>query len=202
MPVSKVQICNMALAKLGVKRPITSLTENSQEAKQCNLFYDQCVDRVLRDAPWAFATRYEAGQLVAEAGAQAWADQWGYAYRYPTDCLFVRRIATEAGRLVADPPEFAIGNDSAGRLIFTDQQDATIEYTARMEDPTRYDPAFVDALVWKIADAVAMPLSVSDGLRARADQMYRVAISEAKAIAANERRRGADPDFGSIASRV
>jgi hypothetical protein len=192
----------MALAAIGINRPIASFDESSQEAQQINLFYAQARDRVLRDAPWPFATKYAAGQLVSLSEGQDWEHQWEFSYRYPTDCIFVRRVCTVTGRQDADSPPFQIGHDSAGRLIYTDQESAIFEYTARIEDTSRYDAAFVDALTWRLAWYIAMPLAVSDSLRSRADQQYRAAISEAKAIAANERRKDTEPISGSIKARA
>ena len=55
---SEVQICNLALAKIGDQQ-ITSLTENSKAGRLCNLVYEPLRDATLRAHPWNFAITRE-----------------------------------------------------------------------------------------------------------------------------------------------
>ena len=48
MGISEVQICNMALSRLGVKR-ISALTDSGKAATECNLIYAITRDAVLAD---------------------------------------------------------------------------------------------------------------------------------------------------------
>lgn len=52
---SEIEICNIALSRIGNSRSINSMTEASKEANQCSLHYEQCRDAVLSDFPWNFA---------------------------------------------------------------------------------------------------------------------------------------------------
>src|SRR4051812_32897245 len=88
MSQTDVGICNMALGHLAVGKAIGALTEASQEARACLRFYEQARDEVLRDFPWPFATTVEALALVAVQPTT----EWGYSYRYPLNCLALRRI--------------------------------------------------------------------------------------------------------------
>jgi hypothetical protein len=94
MAASEVEICNMALAQLGVSATIGALTERSKEAKACNLFYVTARDKTLRDFPWPFARRVEDLALVSDD-----LDEWSYAYRYPADAVFARRILNGVSRV-------------------------------------------------------------------------------------------------------
>ena len=53
---SEVDICNRALSKLGAAR-ITSLTEDSVNARACNAMYESVRDAELRAHPWNFAMK-------------------------------------------------------------------------------------------------------------------------------------------------
>jgi hypothetical protein len=186
MAQTVVQICNTALARVGVSNFIDSLTEASQEAQVCNLFYEQARDRVLRDTHWPFARGYLQLSLVSQGTDTPWSAEWMYAYRYPTDGLNIWRILTPLGKRETVLAPFEIGSDEIGRLIFTDMKDATVEYTKRVEDPARFDPAFASALSWLLAAEIAMPLSLVDGLRKQALQMYQAEKDIAQRVAANE----------------
>ena len=175
-------ICNVALGHIGVTRQISSLTQQTQEAVTCNLYFDQAVEATLRDYAWPFARKYRALGLVATEPNS----DWLYAYRYPSDCVRARRIVTNGGRLDQNPPPFDLGIDDQGRLIFTDQPDATLEYTVRVTDPSLFDGLFAEAFSWRMAAFLAPSLGRVQGAQNTALQMYARAIAEARTTAANE----------------
>ena len=99
--VAEVDIANRALAAIGTRSQIASLSEVSNEAIQCNLLMEPLRDELIRMAPWNFATNYNNMTLVCAApgtpenptsGATTWAKgipppPWAYEYIYPSDCL-------------------------------------------------------------------------------------------------------------------
>ena len=197
---SVVEICSMALGHLKVP-PIASVDERSEPARACNLYYAQARDEVLRAYPWPFATRFADLALVQEAPTV----EWGYSYRYPTDCAHFRRILSGAGRneTRAMRVPFRLARDADGRLIFTDQPTAVAEYTAQVEDPNEYDADFVGAVALRFAVYVAPRVTQGDQLRLgdRAQRLYLEAIGEARSTAANEEQPDAPPDGELLASR-
>lgn len=195
MAQTVVQICNTALARIGVSNFIASIDEATQEAAVCKLLYEQCRDRLLREVHWPFARAFKALALVTQASSSpAWKTEWQYAYRYPSDCLTIWRVLTTQGRNEIPPAAYEIGHDEQGRLLFTDQQNAVIEYTARVEDPAQFDPSFMSALAWLLATEIAMPLSAMDALRKQAMQAYMAERDMAARIAANESEQTRDVD--------
>jgi hypothetical protein len=98
---SEVDIANRALSSIGTRSQITSLVENSNEAKQCNLLLEPLRDELLRMAPWNCATNFGTLSLVCAApgtpenpstGVANWSKGipppgWAYEYAYPSDCL-------------------------------------------------------------------------------------------------------------------
>jgi PKD repeat protein len=199
--IGSTRICNMALAHCGIGKMILSLEERSKEARACNLFYAPVRDEILGDFPWPFATRVELLALVETDPTV----EWRYGYRYPIDALVVRRIQNGVSRL--DTPSsrviYHVGSDAIGNLLYTDQPDAYIEYTAKSTDPTLYPPDFVFAFSLKLAAAIAPQLMSDGGTRARIEllQMYELEIGRAHARAANEHQRDYPPDSEFITVR-
>lgn len=135
---SQVSICNMALGHLAVGKQIAALTDATQEARLCSLFYDTAKDEVLRAFAWPFATLTVSLAMVQQQPTF----EWAWSYRLPSDCLAARRIlngsvnVTPFPSIFADPlpyPAFSsrimtaqtripyrIMADSAGGLLYTD----------------------------------------------------------------------------------
>lgn len=186
---SKVDIFNMALGHLAVTTTVASPTENTKERKTLDRYYDIALEAVLRDRDWPFATRYKNPALVTDFTAEDDAtNEWGYAYRYPTDCLKVRRIMGNEGRTSPNKIPFRIVSDDNGRLIYTDQEDAKIEYTVRIADPVRFPPDFIIALSLRLAAYGAPGLTRGDQtkLGQRALELYIAEMGIAAANSMNE----------------
>jgi hypothetical protein len=190
---TKVEICNLALGHLGIGKQIVTLdTEQSQEAIACRRFFDVTRDETLRDAAWPFARRRMTLAQIEEDPN----DDWAYSYRYPTDCLMIRRIYS--GIRTDDRQSrvsYEIASDDAGWLIFTDEDDAKVTYTTRYEDVAHYPPDFVMAMALRLAFNIAPWLTKGDpfGMGNRALQMYVQEISKARASAFNEEQPDENP---------
>jgi hypothetical protein len=183
---TKTEIANLALSNLGVGREIANIeTENSQEANACRRFYDTAREIVLRDFNWPFATKEVTLGLVESNPTE----EWTYSYRYPADCLKLRRIFsglrndTRQSRV-----PYKIVRDSVGKLIYTDQINACMEYTIDEEDASRFDPDFVMALSFRLAAYMAPRLTSGDPFKLgeRSYKLYVYEITKAQASAANE----------------
>jgi len=182
MATTAVKICNIALSRIGASQTINDLDEASTEAGVCKLFYEHVRDSVLEDFTWPFAQKYFTLNLIEEEPNE----DWLYKYSYPTDCIRAIRIVSGVSRVDAPLIPFNIGNDDSGRVVFTDAEDAVLQYTSRYEDPVRFSPSFADALSWRLAYEIAMPLSVEQSIRNTAWQLYRTAIMKSETNAANE----------------
>lgn len=96
-----VDIANRALALIGTRSSIASLTEISPEARAASLWIDSLRQEILRMAPWNCAKNVNALALVCAApgtpenpstGTIQWQKgqpqpPWAYEYLYPADCL-------------------------------------------------------------------------------------------------------------------
>ena len=185
---SEIEICNIALSRIGNSRSINSMTESSKEANQCSLHYEQCRDAVLSDFPWNFAVK-----RVALADTNNPPPEWKYAYRYPTDCMKAIAII-RPGEKYHRPDtaiHFQVGadEDGTGKLIYTDQPEAWLQYTARVTDVNMYDALFKDALAWRLAAELARPLASNAGIGNEALQLYQMTIAGAAAHSGNHQSR-------------
>jgi hypothetical protein len=198
---SKTQIANQAISHIGIGKEIANVdTENSQEATACRRFFDIAREATLRDAPWPFAAKRATLALVEEDPN----DEWGFKYRYPTDCLFFKRILSGDRN---DTPDsrvaYKIEYEADGQVIYCDEEDAECEYTVDVSDTSRFPSDFVIALSLRLALYIAPRLTAGDpyGLRSQAAQMYRIEISRANASAFNEEQPDETPDAELIRER-
>lgn len=198
---SSTEICNLALSHLGVGKEIANLeTERSPEAAACRRFYEITRDAVLREYHWPFAKRVAPLALVNSNPN----DEWGYSYRYPTDCSKIRRILSglrNDSRQSRIP--YTIAQDDDGQLIFTDQVNAEIEYTKKETNPERYPPDFVLAFSLRIAAYIAPRVAGGDPFKmgTRAMNLYISQIGISDSTASNEEQAEEAPSSEFIRAR-
>lgn len=199
MAATQVGVYNMALGRLGVSIFIESVDEASNGAIACNVYYDQHVDQVLRDFPWNFCTSFAT---LANLGTPP--TNWDYRYALPSDCVNVRRIVIDG---VANPRKeqripFKLATEGGVRVLYTNQEDAEIEYSARITDLNLWDSLAVSALAWLLASDIAMPLTTDSSKRDAALRGYFAALDKAGAASLRESEEGVEPDSEFIAGRL
>lgn len=197
---SDIEICNIALSRVAVTKAIASFTERSKEAEQCRVFYGQLRDLVLQAFPWPFAE-----SIVALADLGSPVPGWAYRYRYPADCLQIREIVQPGWRraLTSDQQiPFKIGYDSGGRVIHTDQPEAACRFTFKVDDSSFFDPQFADALAWRLAMDLALPLTSKTDLVQFAAQQYQMALTVAEGSAFEESQDDPEPESEFITVRA
>lgn len=111
--MDKVEICNIALGRIGVGA-IERLDEASEAARVCKRFYDFTRETVLKRFPWTFATR-----RVKLALLDATQPDYKYAYRYPSDALSLRYMYNEHFAGLPGKNEYKIIGDGNGRMLYT-----------------------------------------------------------------------------------
>ncbi len=276
-------IFNLALTRLGISRSTAGADpEFTFAALYPRVSFDLERDFVLRAFPWPCATKYATLDLIAGSTAAPVNDDWIFAYRTPTDCLFARRFVTGMARRDDNPPPYRTGRDyrkantatttmtlstgagwtiadtitvtaSAaffiateegniieltsgsstvqititgytsstvvtgtpditvpaglrstalttwsrvfeGALIYSDQEDAVLEYTKQETDPDAFDSMFISALAWKLAMTIApsmAKLDVKGLLLQQTIRNYEMDIQRARVAAMNEQQQPA-----------
>lgn len=196
---SDIEICNVALSRVAHTQPIVSFTERSKPAELCSVFYANLRDLVLTSFPWPFA---ESIVNLADIGSPA--PGWAFRYRYPADCLKVRGILIPGQRRALSSDQqipYKIGYDAGGRVIHTDQPEAGVSFTFRVEDPTFFDSLFADALAWRLGMELALPLSSKPDLQQYCKQGYQQALTEAEASAFEESQDDPEPESEFVSVR-
>jgi len=183
--VSIIDICNTALSRIGIRARIASLTEGSEEARQCSLHYQQRLSYVLGEHPWSFASKRKVLVLIA-------ADpniEWKYRYELPADCSKPSYIQGY-GRNVPEEQwirwQIEASEDSARRTILTDQVDAVLVYTSDTIPVGIYPAHFIDALEWSLAAEIATPLTASPEMARAATTAAMQSLAHGKASDSNE----------------
>lgn len=189
---SEVDICNLALSHVGANSTISSLSEQSEEAFHCNLLYTDLRDSTLRAHNWGFATKYLA---LSDLGSPP--GNWAYRYSYPNDCIRARQILQTNSALGPIPFEVGIATAGNAPVILTDQETATLVYTVQVTDTLAFDVMFVQALAWRLAAELTMPLTRDFEKMQAALQMFQMVIGEARTVDSNEAHepRSITPDW-------
>ena len=195
---SIVQICNVALSRIGNNQFIDSIDEDSKQAELCALHYPMSVQQVLADGDWAFA---EGRVVLALSGTPP--TNWEYRYAYPNDCLKARRIAVPGMEIVplAQRITFKVINSGSGKAIVTNWPEAELIYTLDVTDTTLFPPLFVSALAWRLAAELAMGLQARPENYQAAIRNYEAEVSRAQAVSYEESEEGEMPDSEFIRAR-
>ena len=186
---SEVDICNLALARLGDNATVASIDppEGSAQAEHCARFYPVARDALLEMHDWKFATRRAS---LAQLDTETW--NWAFAYAKPSNALKLLAVLPASASSDDDTQEYEAETDSNGApIILTDQEDASLRYIAHVMDTTVFSPLFVDALSWLLASHLAGPVLKGDAGAAMAKtclQSFLLALSNAKVSDANQRK--------------
>ena len=197
---SELDICNMALGHLGDSATVASIDppEGSAQAEHCARFYPMVRDALLEMHDWSFASRRKRlAQLDNPIS------QWAYCYAAPTDMVNPIAVLDSnaqsdlASSLPSDAPSDPWGYaqiqvpgaqvpqpyvvealEDGTEVVYTNQAGALLRYTARVTDPTRFSPLFVQTLAAALTSALAGPLLKGDAGIAAALRWQAVAFGQ------------------------
>ncbi len=123
---TKVKIFNLALgALLLTKKIITTDTDQSTEGVVLATHWDTALRSTLEDLDLDSTSTQKNLELVTEAPN----DLWAFAYKYPTDCSFFRRIQNcDLKDRRSNQIPRRIGQYDDKKVIFTNEAEAIGEY--------------------------------------------------------------------------
>ncbi len=173
---SKVQICNLALARINGSR-ITSLTDNTNEAKLCNLLFNDIADEVMMEGPWPSVISRATLNLTTNT------PEFGFTFEFqlPTSPFCLRVITInkdDTGGSINGPLTFRI----EGNKLLANVNDIKIEYISRVTDTQSFDPALRRAIVSRLSSELSYPLTGSATLSQAMFDRYRLDVSEGLSI--------------------
>jgi len=219
-----VSIVNRALGSIGTRSTISALTEGSNESNAAGLIYAPVRQQLMQSGPWGFVKatatlsllkaqpgtpENQNGMQSTWNGASAPPPGWAYAYAYPSDCLFARKIVPNlnpiGGATVPifpvqsytmnywDAPgsRFEIGTDidsggSAITVLLTNMTQAILCYTRDIQAETVWPANFQEAMVAALAGKLAMTLTGDKALAKQKFEEANAAIMEARRVDDNE----------------
>ncbi len=151
-PQTALDICNLALAKLG-EAPLPAIDRNaSTAARLCYMHYHPARREVLVANRWTFAQQTATlSSAEAPPAATATATQQ-LSHTLPQNCLRVLQVSS---------PSWVL----RGRSIFCPQAHINVLYIADVEDPSLFDPLFTEALCTLLACKLCIPLTASTTAR-------------------------------------
>lgn len=176
---STTDIGNRALQLLGTRTTMTSLAEQSNEAKQITIAFLPIQTWCFGLTNWNFARSTAALTLLKgppPLNPSAWTSTyppppWLYEYALPAD--FIRAwyltnsaVAPVAGYL-GEPKRFVLAVDTASasqEVLLTNETSAILVYTASLTDPTLWPWYFERLAVIAIAQTVCMALTGNKSL--------------------------------------
>ena len=133
---SQVGICNRALIRLGADT-ISSISEDSKEARLCNILYDQIRQDLLRSHPWNFAVK----RVILAPSATDPEFEFATKCLLPSDCLRVYKLY-----------EAVTPYKVEGKYILSDNEElVNLIYIADITDPAQFDSMFTTLFVLKLA---------------------------------------------------
>lgn len=183
--MDEVTVCNMALGHIGAS-PISKLNDpRNANAEACNTYFNTARDATLEGADWNFARVRKALAKLSDERPMEW--QFGFAY--PSDCVKFRRIA-HINRRTNNPYPFevALRNDKSSQWILTDVDQPVGIYTARVENLNMFSPLAIEALSWKLASLIVVPITRKLDAVGPYMQQFQLKLSQAETSSYNEQQ--------------
>lgn len=149
-----------------------SLDDSTKEARKCKLRYNPVKKLMLRRHIWNFA---KARATLAPTDQKP---EFGFEYTFnlPPKCL----------RLIGIHPDYLDYRYEGARTIFSNHNPMRILYIEDIDDPTKFDQTFGEALACYLAYDICRAITDSEAIRAEMLDAYYNAIREAKFVNAIE----------------
>ena len=177
---TKASIFNLALGALLLnKRIIDTATDPSPENQTLNIHYDVALQSTVQDMDLeATSTQKTLELIVADPN-----DLWSFAYKYPSNCSFFRRIQSAVVKDVRSTRiPYKVTNHNGVKAIYTNQEVAIGEYISTDFPLSLLSASAGLAVGYKLAQ-LASPLIAGKGasaLRKEIQALYVIAKSEAQ----------------------
>jgi len=171
MAQTVVDCCNSALQRVGATT-ITSLSDNSPEARACSVAYESNRRDELRKHPWNFAIK----RAVLAPDTTAPAFDYTYAFTFPSDCVRLLRPATPG-------LDWQI---EGGKILTNDSDTLYIRYVADITDPTQWDGSFYNVVAGALAVDICERLTQSNTKKQFLMQLYEGDVRMARRMNAFE----------------
>lgn len=159
MATSKIEIINKGLTLVGAA-PITSIDDNSNNARIASRVYPLSLRSVLSACKWNFATKRALLSVLTDS--LEWYDTGeNIVYQKPSDMV----------RIFGTNSKTAIWREE-GDYIISDTTGLGVRYVYFLDTPSKYSVEFIDALIDKFASDIAYALVNSQTLGEKFKKLY------------------------------
>ena len=173
---------NLALAALSLQKRISNAdTDTSTEALTLNVYWDIAFETALKEMDLDSTSTSKALELI-ETNPNTY---WRFAYSYPSDCIFLRRIkSTQLTDDAESKIDLRVEVYEGVKAIMTDQNAAEIEYISKDIPLSILTPEAAYFIALRLAK-LAIPLVAGTNkkdVQASLDEAYTMALLNAQRV--------------------
>lgn len=176
---SQVDVANGCLTKLGT-RPITSVSDSSQEARAVAGAWERLRDAELRAHPWKFSIQRKLVGALTEAPA------FGYTHQFELPAGYLRLVEID-GVWCWDAGEKPAWQIEGRRLLLDHAGPIRLRWAGVIENVGLWDPLFVEVMVCRLATELCEKLTGSDSKKNALEFDYQKAVRIGRQTDAIER---------------
>jgi hypothetical protein len=175
-----VEVCNLSLLRIN-QSSISSLQDDSLQAKACELNFDQSKSSLLSQYNWTFAIERAVLSEVPLDSPPA-TIMLEYSRRFALPAEFLRLIAVYNSmnqKLIAingQRPPYVI----EGNYILTDYNNCKIKYVRNLDMISAFSPLFIDAFVLDLAIRLTKFFNDSSAYLQQLEAEYAQILEKAK----------------------
>lgn len=185
MPSTVLDIYNGAISAIRGRGRLSSLTDNTREREECDIWYSHVRDVVQEAAHWDCCRSTHRLTLLKERTTtldwQSGDPETQYRFRYSLPPDYLR-----AWNLV-DYSHFTISFDKTRnlRVLDTNTQNAVLIYGMLQDNPAFWSPGQTAATIHGLASKIAGPLTGQSNVQQLEIQLANNVLFEAQALNAN-----------------
>lgn len=168
---SKVQLCNMALSRLGANT-ITSLTDGTSEAKLCNTFFNDISEEVISEGSWSSTIRRASLAKTTNTPVYDYTSE----FQLPVDPKALKILNVNESS--PNDIDYVIEDDK----LLTDESTIKIRYVAFITDTEDWDVYLKRAFVARLCSELAYALTGDEGKSQSEFERYRLFLNEGLAL--------------------
>jgi hypothetical protein len=170
MAITKTDVVNRALSKIGSAK-ITSLDDDvSREARESRNVYEIALRNELRLRKWSFSIKRSSLALEVTVPLDINND-FTKQFALPSD--YIRLISTSMSYA---PDSYSL----EGNKVLTNVSEFRVRYIAYISDPNAWDASFLEVFACRLAMELAEPLTQSTEKFTKAERQYDKAIAFAR----------------------
>lgn len=164
MPVSRVEIANMALLKLG-QPSLMSLEDNAVNAQRASQEMEPALETVLRSYPWPFAIARVQLQRLLERPLY----QFSYYYKMPQDIVRITSLNTQG-------EAYSLENGK----IATNATSVHVKYVSKDQALTNMDMTTCDVVATNLAARLCLIITENPQVQQQLWQQYEILLMQAR----------------------